>query len=380
MKFVALVCEGLSDEPLQDLSGRTPLEVAKKPNIDALAKKAKVGRASFVPASVGASGDVACLSLLGYNPAESYTGIAPLEVIARGIHLGEEDVAFRCDLVTVLDETLMDNRASVISPKEAKLLVEELNKKLSDKKTKFYPGAGYKNLLVVSDAELAESLDELECASPRSILGKKYTDNLPKGRHATVIIHLMTKSKEILETHEINRVRIDLGENPANMIWPWGQGKKPRLGLFKERTGLNGALVSEASFMKGLGKCAEIAVAKDLNSALSGHDFVLVYKESVSDIYRFQDLKTKIKLIEQFDALVGEAVNALKGQEHRLLITADYVSPLNKVMPLHGHVPFMLCGSGVEADEQFSFNEKIASQSKLVFEDGHKLLEYWTKK
>lgn len=378
MKYVVFVCEGMADEPLDDLNGRTPLEVAKKPNIDALAKKSKMGRVLFVPPTIHSSSDVGCMAILGYDPKNFYTGIAPLEAVARGIDLKDDDVVFRCDLVTVSDDTLVDNRASVISPREAKLLVEELNKKLSDKKIKFYPGDGYKNLLVISDPDISDHLDELECASPRTFLSKKYTDHLPKGVNAPVVIHLMTKSREILENHEINRVRIDLKENPANMIWPWGQGKRPRLPMFKDRLQVSGAIVSDASFMKGLAKSTGLDVAKSFDSAISEHDFALVYKESISDIYRYHDVKTKIKLIEEFDVLIGEMIKKIK-TDARILVTSDYPSPLRKVMPAQGQVPFLISGSGVEADEYFSFNEKVASQSKIIYEDGYKLIEYLLK-
>jgi 2,3-bisphosphoglycerate-independent phosphoglycerate mutase len=379
MKHVVLVCEGMSDEPLEELSGRTPLEVAKIPNISALAKRGKVGAASFVPASLSARSDVACLSILGYDPKEFYTGIAPLEALSRDIVLGENSVAFRSDLVTVSDDTLIDNSASLISATEAQLLINELNKN-AGAGAKFYLGEGYKNLLVISDAENAENLDELECSPPIGVIGQKFAKSLPKGAAAATLIELIRKSKEILENHEINRVRIDLGENPANMIWPWGQGKKPKMPSFKQRYHQKGVVLSRTHYVRGLGKALGFGVAVEVSTALRDNDFLFVFMEANAEIYRSKDLKSKIKLIEDFDAkVVGPALKDLEGKPHRVLVTTDCSISIQKKSIFHGHVPFVMAGEGIEASES-SFNEKTANQSKFLFEEGHRLMEVFLKK
>ncbi len=382
MKYVMLVCEAMADEPLEELMGRTPLEVAKTPFMDLLAKKGRVGNVLLTPHSLSASGDVACMALLGFDPREFHTGIAPLEALSMGIPQNDREVAFRCDLVTVLDETLIDNSASRITPKESRLLMEALNQKLSKPAVKFYPGEGYKNILMINSPDLSDAIDELECTAPRSLLGQKFTKHLPKGEGASLLTDLMDESKVILEDNEINRVRIDLKENPANMIWPWGQGKKPKLPSFKQRYGLEGAVVSESDFVKGLGKSLGMETDKSLDACLAEKDFIFVYMESSGDIYKTGDLKAKIKLIEVFDStVVGPVMKKLERfPDHRLLVGADYAASLKKQAPFHGHVPFLIQGDGLGTEPSGPFNEKTATQSKWVFEEGYKLMENFLKR
>ncbi len=374
-----LVCEGMSDEPLEELNGRTPLEVAKIPNISLLAKKGRVGAASFVPATLSARSDIACFSVLGYDPKDFYTGIAPLEALSRDIALGENAVAFRSDLVTVSDDTLIDNSASHISATEAQLLINELNKSAGTG-AKFYLGEGYKNLLIINDPENAENLDELECAPPISVIGQKYSKYLPKGAGASRLTELIEKSKAILENHEINRVRIDLNENPANMIWPWGQGKKPKMPSFKQRYQQKAAVLSRTHYVRGLAKALGFSVAIDLSAAIRDNDFVFAYLEASAEIYRSKDLKSKIKLIEDFDAkVVGPALKELEGKPHRVLVTTDCSISIQRKTIFHGHVPFVIAGEGIENSDS-AFNEKSVSQSKHLFDEGHRLMEVFLKK
>ncbi len=382
MKNIMLICEAIADEPLEELGGRTPLEVAKVPNIAFLAKKGKVGSALFARQPLSASGDVACMSLLGFDPREFYTGIAPLDALSMGIPQNDYEVAFRCDLVTVLDEYLVDNSASRITPKESKLLVEELNEKLSNPKVKFYPGEGYKNILMFSDPEIADSLDEMECTPPRGLIGQKFVRHLPKGENASILTDLMDQSKVILENNEINRVRIDLNENPANMIWPWGQGKKPKLPSFKQRYGLDGAVVSDCDFVKGLGKLLDMQVAKSLDACIDEKDFVFVYMVSSGDIYKKGDWKSKIKLIEEFDStVVGPAIKTMSNfKDFRIFVGSDYPASVAKKSQFYGHVPFLIQGSGVGTEVPAVFSEKAAAQSKWIFDEGHKVMSMFLQK
>lgn len=379
MKQVILVGEGISDEPIEELAGRTPLEVAKTPALDFLAKKGRLGRASFSPSALRASSDVAALSILGFDPQEFYTGIAPLEAMAMGIPQNDQSIAFRCNLVTVLDENLVDAYSGNISSKESRLLLDALNEKLSNDRVRFYPGEGFRNLLVIHDAELAESLDELECTPPQSVIGQKFSKNLPKGQSTSAITDLIRSAKSILENHEINKVRIDLKENPANLIWPWGQGKKPKIPAFQQRHGRNGCVFSDLDFMKGLSQTLGLRQAKSLESAINENDFVYVYFPWTEG--RKIDLKLKIKFIEDFDAtVVGPAVKKLENEgSYRICVTGDTFWPLTKKVPMHGDVPFLVQGSGVEADEFLQFNERNALQSKFVFEEGYRLMGYFLK-
>ncbi len=372
MKYVFLAAQGLADEPVEELSGRTPLEAAKTPNMDRLAKAGTVGTATFTLHDLPTSGDATCLSMLGYDPSEFYTGIAPLDAAALGVAQKDLEIIFRCDLVTTLDDTLVDRMAGRISQKEAKLLVAELDAKLSTPRLRFHSGHGYKNLLIVSDAELAENLDELDCTPPYAVAGSKFAKHLPKGKAQALLLELVEKARAILDAHEINRVRVDLGENPANMIWPWGQGRHPKLPGFKARHGLSGAVVSDADFVKGLGKISGLETEKDLERAIAKHDFVFAYVPAAEP--RTFDLKTKVRAIEDFDhAILGPALKIAESEGARVCVTTDAPESLEKGAVLHGAVPYVFFGPGFEASNAAYFGEKTAAQGKS-FVEGHKLI------
>lgn len=381
MKYVVLVCEAMADDPLPEFGERSPLEIAKAPNLQSLAKKGRVGEAIFTSRGLNLTSDVALLSILGYNPEEFYTGIAPLEALAAGISQSDNEIAFRCDLVTVSDELLVDVSASFISPKESSFLIKELNRKLSSPQVKFYPGEGYKNILMIHDPEKAESLDELECVPPSKIIGEKFAKFLPKGESASIVTDLMDNSKAVLEDQEINRVRIDLKENPANMIWPWGQGRRPKLPSFKDRSRLSGAVYSEAEFAQGLGLSAGLAVSTHLEAAIHNKDFVFVYISSADAPAESDPIKSKVRLIEYFDSQVVAKVMKLleEAGEYRLLVCTDVAVSSRKRSASHNPVPFLMTGQGIEPEENQGFNEKSAAESKHSFKEGHKLMEIFLK-
>lgn len=369
MKILVLVGEGLADEPLDDLSGRTPLEAAKIPAMNALAEKGMVGRAGLVPLGLPLGPDVACLSALGFDPKQHYTGIAPLDAAAFGIAQTDAQVAFRCDFITAVDETLVDATAGKISASESKFLVEELNRRMGRPGVTIYAGDGYKNILIVNDAELAGELEKVECAPPSGLVGEKYSKHLPRGKGAELLAEWMAKSTEILENHEINRVRIDLKENPANRVWLWGQGRKPKLPAFEMRPG-GGCVVAEATFAAGLGALLGMEKTKDLKAAAQ-KEFVFIYKEASADGKPVRELKDKIRWVEEFDALVGSTVKALKAAgPFRVLVTSDFPRD-------YGHVPFLISGEGISADASTGpFNEKTASQSAHSFDEGWRLMDF----
>lgn len=381
MKSIVLFCEGMADEPIVEFGSRTPLELAKKPAMDFLARTGAVGLAQFVPQAVRPTADVACLAALGYDPLEHYTGIAPLEALAMGVPQEDREIAFRCDLVTVDGETLIDMSAGHITPRESKLLIEELNRVLANTHMRFHAGDGHKNLLLVRDFEKTDEYDDLECIPPSRLIGQKYDKSLPKGRAADAVRELMKRSREVLETHEINRVRIDLKENPANMIWPWGQGQKPHLPDFRSKYGADGAVVSDSDYVRGLGKAAGLQVYPTLEKALDEKDFVFVYVESGNAMRFGRDLKAKIKAIEEFDAtVVRPALKYAEGRDDvRILVGTDVPESLEKKALLHGHTPFTVWGAGFSSDEAAVFSEKAASQSPLKFDQGWKLMEFFMK-
>ena len=376
MKNVILVCQGMADEELEALSGRTPLEVAKTPNCDALAKKGRLARASFVPNALPAGADVAAMSILGFDPQAFYTGLAPLEAIAMGLEQTDRAIAFRCNLVSVLDEGLIDAYSGNISATESTILIKALNEKLSNDRIRFYSGKGFRNILIVNDAELCNDLDDLECAPPEAVVGKKIVKYLPKGQGAQSIHDLMKSAKEILWNHEINKVRIDLQENPANWIWLWGQGKKPKIPAFKQCYGLEGSIMASGFVaLQGLGKALQLETAQSLESSIEKNDFIFIFHSMVEG--QKMELTSKIKAIEEFDSgVVGPVVKKLKNVEHRICVTTDAVFQISKRTVVHGTVPVLFEGQGIQSTGALLFNEKAASDSKQIFNKGHKMAAY----
>ena len=251
MKYILLVADGMADYPIAELGGRTPLEAARTPNMDAVAKTGRLGRVKTIPDKAQAGSDVANISILGYDPQRYYSGRGPLEAANLGVELGELDVAFRCNLITATSDTLTDYSAGHVSSKEAAVLMRALDKELGSERVKFYPGVSYRNLMLVKRGA-EENLQDVACRPPHDIAGEPIEKNLPRGQGAELLLRLMRESRRVLEAQEVNHVRLDLKENPANMIWLWGQGEKPSFPPFSEKFGLSGGVISAVDLIKGL--------------------------------------------------------------------------------------------------------------------------------
>lgn len=368
----------MTDDPLEALGGRTPLEVAKTPFMDELARRGKVGLASFAPSSLSPSREAALFSVWGYSPAEFYTGTGPLDALAFGLEQREHELVFRCDLVAVLDEALVDATAGFISPRESGILIDALNANFSSPKIRFHAGEGYKNLLLIKDETLAESWEGLEMPPPLDVLGERWTRHAPKGKKNREFADLLVRMKTFLESHEINRVRVDLKENPANMAWLWGQGKRPKLPLFKQKFGHGGVLSAEATFAKGLGKALGFRTGGGAGTAadLPEEDVCFICSGNTEKGRVETDFRRKIKKIEEFDARAARLVRDHAG-DRRVLLTTDVAESSAKGALLHGHVPFLLEGDRIESDAAGAFNERAASQSKTIFNAGHELMGYF---
>jgi len=396
MKYIVAVLDGAADYPINILGERTPLEVAETSFIDFLVRKAVLGRVRTVPSGFTPSSDVANLSLLGYDPKKYYTGRGPLEAANLGVELEENDCAFRCNLITEAEDKLIDYSAGHITDKEAKILIDFINKKLKRENIEFLAGKSYRNLMIFrSGANL--NLHKLKYFAPHDIMGKEIKKHFPKGENSQILIDLMLASKEILKGHEINKVRIDLGENPANMIWLWGCGKKPDMPSFKEKFGIEGAVISAVDLIKGIGKIIGLRVLEvegatgyyDTNyqgkaeaalKALEEVDFVFIHIEATDEAGHNQDLRMKITCIERIDKLViGTILENLKEKEFRILITPDHPTPVSKRTHTDEPVPFLIYGKGIQGGSFSSYNEKEAANSSLFFESGEKLLEYFLK-
>jgi 2,3-bisphosphoglycerate-independent phosphoglycerate mutase len=401
MKYIVIIGDGMADRPLKELNGRTPLQAASTPNMDRLARTGMIGKIRTIPPGFHPGSDIANLNILGYNPQEFYSGRAPLEAASIGIPMQEDDVAYRCNLVTLKynkDKTkaVMDDYSSGhISTDEARELVLEINRTVGSKEISFYPGVSYRHIMLWSSGETG-----IECTPPHDITGKEISDYLPVGNGEDILRDLMLKSSGILEIHPINRERIRRGDKPANSIWLWGQGKKLRLPTFKQKYSLDGALVSAVDLMRGLGISAGLEILEvpgitgylDTNyegkaegalKALDRVDIAYIHVEAPDEAGHSGNYEDKIRAIEDFDArVVGRVLKGIvKYHEYRVLILPDHATPIEVKTHTDEPVPFVVYDSRLKRENSpASFDESILEREDiLVFEEGHKLMDYFIR-
>lgn len=404
MKYIVMVPDGMSDYPLEELDDRTPLECAKIPNMTFMAKNGRVGLANIIPKGMTPASDVANLSILGYDPLKFYSGRGPLEAANMEIELDPDDVAFRCNLVTEDKGVLTDYSAGHITSKESKVLIEKLDKKLGSENVKFYPGISYRHLMVVKngrhfkiDGKEAD-LTKISYMPPHDISGEKIEDNLPKGKGAEFLVKLITDSKRVLGKQDVNKVRVDLKENPANMIWLWGQGTKPNLPLFEKKYGVTGSIISAVDLLNGIGKTIGFDVIKvpgatgyyDTNyqgkadyaiASLKKKDFVFIHVEATDEAGHNKDIRAKIAAIENFDKFItGTVLKHFKGKDGvRMILLPDHATPISIGTHTSDPVPFVVYGAGIEPDSAMIFSEKSGKASRLTFQSGWQLMDYFMK-
>ncbi|MFH1857693.1 MAG: cofactor-independent phosphoglycerate mutase [Candidatus Omnitrophota bacterium] len=397
MKYAVLIADGMADEPLAELFGKTPLEAARTPRMDELANGGQVGLCRTVPKGMTSASDVACLSILGYDPRRYYPGRGSLEAVNIGVSLKEDDVAFRCNFITVENDRLIDYSAGHISTQEASLLIECLNKQMGKKGIRFHTGVSYRHLLVVKRSFSPTAHFEVSVDGPHTFMGESIAPHLPQGQGAEFLIQLMDKSREILAEHEVNKVRLDLKENPANRIWLWGPGTQAKLPSFKEKFGVAGSVISAIDLIKGIGKLVGFEVVDvpgatgyyDTNyegkasyalAALERSDFVLVHLEATDEAGHNGDVREKINAIEKFDRIiVGGIADGLKKtkEKFRILVTPDHATLVSRRTHVDNPVCFLTYGEGIEARGVSEFSETAASASGLLFEEGHHLMDYF---
>lgn len=397
MKYIVLVGDGMSDRPLDELNGRTPLEVAHSQNMDEIVKKGKIGTAVTIPKGMTPASDVANLSILGYDPKKYYSGRGPLEAENIGVALGENDVAFRCNLITEAEDKMVDYSAGHITTKEAKVLIEAIDKALGDERARFYPGISYRHLMVLKAKikEEARKFSKIKCMPPHDIVGKNISKNLPQGEGQRILIELMEKSREILAHTDVNKVRIDLGENPASMIWLWGQGVKPDMPPFKDLYGVTGAIISAVDLIKGTGRTIGLEVINvpgatgyyDTNykgkgeyalKALEGRDFVFVHVEAPDEAGHNGDIREKITAIENFDKFVVGTIweEFKKREDFRMMVLPDHATPISIRTHAIDPIPFAICGKDIKPDAACVFTEAAARATKFTISEGWLLMKY----
>ena len=401
MKYAILVGDGMSDYPIPDLDNKTPLEIAKIANINEIVKSGMIGLVKTVPRGMKPASDIANLSIMGYDPKVYYTGRGPLEAANIGIEINEDEVAFRCNLVTANGDILADYSAGHISDKESTILMGYLNEKLGTDRIRFYHGKSYRNLMVIKVRSHDEILDLMKtvCIPPHDITLKNISKHMPSGKSAEVIIRLMEESRGLLEKHEINRVRVDLKENPANMIWLWGQGTNPNMPTFKGMFGLEGSVISAVDLVNGIGKLTGLEIIHvpgvtgyyDTNyqgkgeyavNALKNKDFVFVHVEAPDEAGHNGDVRAKITAIENFDKFVVGAVwKFLKNtQAYRIMVLSDHATPISVRTHVSDPAPFVMAGSGIVPNGYDVFTEANAKLSKVIFKSGSSLAEALIKK
>lgn len=387
MKYILIIPDGMADYPLKELENTTPLQVAKKPNMDFLNKIGEVGMVRTIPEGVSPGSDVAILSIMGYDPKKYYTGRGPLEAPARNVSLASYDVAFRCNLICSDGKTLIDYSGGHITTGESFVLMKKIAEKLDTEKIKFYPGISYRHLMKWSYGP-----ENVVCIPPHDIIGEEIKKFLPKGDGEKILRNLIFNSIEILDKHEINKKRIDKGLNPANMIWLWGQGKKPKIKKFFDKYKIEGSVISAVDLIKGLAFYAGlesievpgatgyydtnyIGKAEYALSSLEKKDFVFIHIEATDEAGHNADIQAKIDAIENIDKkIIGTILKNIK-DEHRILILPDHFTPLSLRTHTKEDVPFLLYDSRNPKKQNLLFDEISAKETDLKITEGYKLMD-----
>jgi 2,3-bisphosphoglycerate-independent phosphoglycerate mutase len=381
MKYLLVVGDGMADYPVPELGNKTPLQVAHKPNMDAIAAKGKNGLIKNVPDDMNPGSETAILSLLGYDPHVCCTGRGPLETPARGINLNANDAAFRCNLITEKDGVLADYAAGHITTREAEQLIKALNEAFGVQgKIEFYSGLDYRHFLILRNVPDSRSIT---CIPPHDAVGAKISTVLPKAENPKVqetvnqLKTLIQKSKEVLENHPVNVARIKAGKRPANLIWLWGGGPKPSMDTFKQKYGLKAAVISAVDLVKGIGTYAGMQVItvpgatglSDTNyegkadaalKALDDNDLVFVHVEAPDEAGHVKDPALKVKTIEDLDQrLLGRLLKGLK-EPCTVALLPDHPTPIKVGTHTRDPVPFAIYSPNAKADGIKTFDELSA--------------------
>ena len=364
MKYLLILADGAADEPLEELGGKTPLEVAKKPNMDMIAKKGRCGMLKTVDESMTPGSDVANMSILGYDPEKYYTGRGALEALSMGVPFGEDDMAYRCNLVTIENGKMKDFAAGHITSEEGAELFKSLQEKVPE--LKFYPGVSYRNVMMFPGGKGVESYP------PHDIVDEVVDNYMPKGPDADVVMKAMVRAADVFENHPVNVARKAAGKNPATTIWPWSSGKKPAMPKFEEMFGKKGAMISAVDLLFGIAACCGMEIVKvegatgylDTNymgkakaavETLKGDaDFVYMHVEATDEAGHLGSAEEKIRAIERLDEAVGYILENFDGC---VMLMPDHPTPIAKKTHTHDAVPFVVMGKD-EADSVSAYTEK----------------------
>ncbi|HZT40704.1 MAG TPA: cofactor-independent phosphoglycerate mutase [Chthonomonadaceae bacterium] len=391
MKYILLVPDGAADEPLADLDGRTPLEVARTPFLDDLAQSGLVGAVQVTPPDMYPGSDVANMALLGYDPTRYYTGRGPIEGAAIGVPMEPKDVAFRCSLVSTDGERLLDYSAGHITTAEARPLIELAAQKLGTRTLSLFPGVSYRHILLWRDGPT-----EMQTFPPHENVGKPLSEIWPRGDGDAKLGAFIEDSLNLLDDLPYNRRRRAEGKPPANLLWPWSPGRMPQLPLFFQKSGHTGAVIAAVDVIRGLGKLVGLEIVDvpgatgyfDTNyegkgryalDALHRHDFVWVHVEAPDEAGHAGSIDEKIKAIENIDRLVvGTILNGMKKlDDFRLLVVPDHKTPVSTRGHAVGPVPFLLYDSRktLNSGRVLPFDERGAADARTNISEGYRLIE-----
>ena len=400
MKYVLILGDGMADRPIPELSGKTPLEYAKTPMMDELAKQSEVGLVHTIPEGMSPGSDTANMSVCGYDPKIYYTGRSPLEALSIGVEMKDTDVAIRTNVVTVSDDdlpyeekTIIDHSSSEIDTEDAAVLIEAVKKELANEMFAFYVGTSYRHLLIWDKGSV------VELTPPHDILGKTIGEYLPK---ESLLFEMQKKSYEILNNHPINVARAAAGLNKANSIWFWGAGTKPILTSFEEKTGKKGAMISAVDLLKGIAVGAGMdnknvegangqlhtnyeGKAQAAVDALTkeGYDFAYIHVEAPDEMGHQGSVERKVQAIEYLDEkvirYVKEAMDQ-SGEDYRMLILPDHPTPIAVRTHTSEPVPYLLYDSTDLQDNRWEYSEKCAEAGGIYKPQGHKLIDYFFSK
>ena len=389
MKYCVLIIDGSAGHPLPQRGGKTSLELARTPNLDALATKGTVGLTQTVPEGMEPSSACACMSIMGYDPRIYYKGRSAIEALSMGISIGQGEMVFRCNLVAIRDGKMLDYSAGHITTAEAKKLIEALDKSLGDANTKFYPGISYRHILKLKGHE--EALEAV-CTPPHDIPGQPIAGYLPKGQGSDILKDLMRRSEAVLAKHPVNLSRQSRGEIPATTIWLfWPSGQVPALPPFRQIYGLNAAMISGVDLLRGLAQMAKMEVVKvpgvtdgldndyaaqaaGALKALEKQDLVIVHVEAPDEAGHSGSIEHKIEAIEKTDQEIVGCLRQYKADNLRLLVMPDHPTPIDIQTHTSEPVPFLLSGPGFASNGAKRLTEAEGRSTNFSIQAGYDII------
>ena len=395
MKYIVVLGDGMADEPIAELGGKTVLAYADTPNMDKLSKLSEVGMVHTIPDGMSPGSDTANLSVIGYDPKVYYSGRSPLEALSIGVPMKDTDIAIRCNIVTISEDdvpfeekTIIDHSSSEISTEDCAVLLKEVEKQLANEIYQFYVGTSYRHCLIWNKGQV------VELTPPHDVLGQTIGQYLPKD---AALYEMMKKSYDILVNHPINIERKKQGLNPANCCWFWGAGTKPMLSSFEEKTGKKGMMVSAVDLLKGIavGAGMGVALVEGANGGLhtnytgkvdaavkavteDGYDFAYIHVEAPDEMGHQGSVERKVKAVELLDSeVIGPVVAKMEaaGEKFRLLVLPDHPTPICKRTHTSDNVPYMLYDSTALQNNTWDYNEEDAKAGGIFVAQGHKLID-----